>query len=560
MKAMKIVKFLMRYSPGSVVTAALAGIVSGACNAALLALFNYMLRDGATRVAWIVWAFAGLCLFLPFTRYVSEILLARISQDALFNLRLRLCRQILSAPLRHLEELGPHRLMTALTEDVPVITNTLVVFPLLCINLAVMLSGLIYLGLLSWPLLLAVLGLMVVGVVTYQLPVIKALRWLRLARDDADKLFDNFRSLTQGTKELKLHHRRRETFLIRVLQATADSMRDHNLAGMKVYTAAASWGQSLVFIVIGLVIFVLPSVQAVSTQTLVGYTITLLYLMTPLQLIMNTLPNLSRASVALGRVEELGLELGSKGVEGGSEGELLPVNGFRRLDLVGVTHSYRREGEKDDFTLGPIDLTVQAGEVLIIAGGNGSGKTTLVKLLTGLYVPESGEVRLDGKAVTEASREHYRQHFSVVFSDFHLFESLLGLDGPQLDERAREYLTQLQLSHKIEVKDGVLSTLELSQGQRKRLALLTAYLENRPVYVFDEWAADQDPTFKEIFYRQLLPELKERGKAVVVISHDDHYYYVADRIVKLDYGRVDYETSLAGVTPAMDGSPVGVAR
>jgi putative ATP-binding cassette transporter len=558
---MKIIKFLFRYSPAAVAAAAVAGVVSGACNAALLAVFNLALRDGASSGRGLAWVFAGLCLFLPLTRYVSEMLLSRLAQDALFNLRLRLCRQILGAPLRHLEELGPHRLLTALTDDVPVITNTLVVFPLLCINLAVTVSGLIYLGMLSWLVLLAVVGFMVLGIVTYQLPIIKALRWMRLAREDADQLFKNFRSLTQGTKELKLHYRRRESFLIKVLQATADSMRRHNLLGLRLYTAAASWGQSLVFIVIGLVIFLLPTLRPVDTPTLIGYTITLLYLMTPLQVIMNTVPNVSRASIALKKVEELGLELTSQGTEVDPVGDLLPVNNFRRLELVGVTHSYRREGEKDTFTLGPIDLAVDAGEIVVIAGGNGSGKTTLGKLLIGLYVPEGGEVRLDGQPVTDANREHYRQHFSVVFSDFHLFESLLGLDSPKLDERAREYLGQLQLSHKIEVKDGKLSTLDLSQGQRKRLALLTAYLENRPVYVFDEWAADQDPLFKEIFYHQLLPELKARGKAVVVISHDDHYYHIADRIVKLEYGRIDYEKSLRDFAePALGERPVGASR
>jgi putative pyoverdin transport system ATP-binding/permease protein len=139
----------------------------------------------------------------------------------------------------------------------------------------------------------------------------------------------------------------------------------------------------------------------------------------------------------------------------------------------------------------------------------------------------------------------------VVFSDFHLFESLLGLEGPELDERAREYIGQLKLTPKIEVKDGALSTLDLSQGQRKRLALLTAYLEDRPVYLFDEWAADQDPLFKEVFYYQLLPELKAKGKTIVVISHDDHYYHVADRIVKLEYGAVEYDSAATELEPAV---------
>jgi putative ATP-binding cassette transporter len=68
--------------------------------------------------------------------------------------------------------------------------------------------------------------------------------------------------------------------------------------------------------------------------------------------------------------------------------------------------------------------------------------------------------------------------------------------------------------------------------------LLTAYIEDRPIYVFDEWAADQDPFFKRVFYYNFLPELKARGKAVLVISHDDRYYNVADRIIRLDCGSV----------------------
>src|ERR1041385_2631360 len=553
---MKLLSFLIKYAPGSVALAVVFGVISGASNAAMLALFNSVLRGSGVSRTTLLWWFIALCVFLPLTRYASEMLLTRLSQDALMSLRMRLCRQILAAPLRHLEELGAHRLLTVLADDVPTITGTLVAFPLLCINIAVAIGGLVYLGRLSWVMLLVVLGLMVVGIVTYQLPIIKAMRVLRLAREEADNLYSHFRSLTMGTKELKLHRRRREAFITQVLQGTATSLRRHNIAGMSVYTAAASWGQSLVFVVIGLVLFVLPSIEHTDTLALSGYTITLLYLMTPLQVIMNTVPTLGRASISLQSVEKIGLELAAKGSEDVSTvANALPE--FRSLELRGVTHVYRREGEKENFVMGPIDLTLRSGELLFLVGGNGSGKTTLAKLLVGLYVPEEGEVRLNGRQVTDESREQFRQYFTVVFSDFHLFESLLGLEGPELDERAREYIAQLKLTHKIEVKDGALSTLDLSQGQRKRLALLTAYLEDRPVYLFDEWAADQDPLFKEIFYLHLLPELKSRGKTIVVISHDDRFYHVADRILKLEYGKIDYDSAADSLEPAvLEGQPL----
>ena len=191
--------------------------------------------------------------------------------------------------------------------------------------------------------------------------------------------------------------------------------------------------------------------------------------------------------------------------------------------------------------LGPIDLTFRPGELIFIVGGNGSGKSTLAKILTGLYPPESGVIYLDGKPVDDRSRDAYRQNFSVVFSDFFLFDSLLGMSPVNLDAHAKEYLVQLHLNHKVTVRDGVLSTTDLSQGQRKRLALLTAYLEDRPFYVFDEWASDQDPVFKEIFYTQLLPELKSKGKTVLVITHDDRFVYVADRCLKMEEGKLRSE-------------------
>jgi putative ATP-binding cassette transporter len=245
---------------------------------------------------------------------------------------------------------------------------------------------------------------------------------------------------------------------------------------------------------------------------------------------------LRRMGVALDSISRLGLLLKSAGLEPGPERSALPGPGHT-LELRGVTHAYYTE-DGSRFTLGPINLSIRKGRILFIVGGNGSGKTTLVKVLMGLYPSASGEILIDGRAITDQELDSYRQLFSAVFADFHLFDSLLGLQGPGLDERAGEYLAQLRLEHKVRIQDGVFSTTALSQGQRKRLALLTAYLEDRPFYVFDEWAADQDPLFKEFFYRQLLPALREQGKGVIVISHDDRYFPIADELVRLEDGQL----------------------
>jgi putative ATP-binding cassette transporter len=553
---MKTLTFLLRNSRALVIVAVIAGVLSGASNTGLLAIISAKL-SGGLRAGALVPLFILLCAVAPLTRIASELLLVQIGQKAIFDLRMKMCRRILAVPLSRLEELGAHRLTAALTDDVFAITNALVFIPLMCVNIAVVIGCLVYLGWLSWTVFLMVIGIIALGVISYQLPVAAAMNSLRRAREVEDTLFGNFRALIEGVKELKLHRRRRQSFVSDVLEASAQSYRRHNFKGMAVYAVASSWGQLLVFAVIGLVVFVVPNLEQVTTLTLMGYTLAILYMMTPLQVIMSTIPNIARANVALHKLEDLGLSLSAAGEPSDGptvEGEATDQPPCERLELAGTAHSYRHEGEERAFSLGPLDLSFRRGEIVFLVGGNGSGKTTLAKLLVGLYRPEAGAIRLNGQTITDENREVYRQHFSVVFADFYLFERLLGLDGPELEAHAREYLRRLQLEEKVQVSDGTLSTTKLSHGQRKRLALLTAYLENRPIYLFDEWAADQDPQFKEIFYLHLLPELKAKGKTVFVISHDDHYYFVADRIIKLDYGQVEYDRR-TGDEPA----PVSVA-
>lgn len=540
---MSLIWLLLRASWLNVAIAILTGLISGGCSARLIGLINSAISGTTDN---LVWSFVGLALIALFTGIISQVLLIKLAQEAVYSLRLRLSQGILSSPLGHLEELGANRLLATLTEDVQTLSNTIFIIPFLCVDIAIIAGCLVYLGWLSGTVFLVTVVFLVVAIASAQFLLNKARYFLDLAREEQDQLFKHFRTLTDGIKELKLHTSRRQAFLFEELQVSAAASRHQNVSALNTFAIAIGWGNLLFFTIVGLLLFGLPHLTSVSTPVLSAYILTITYLLVPFQNILERLPALFRANVSLQKIEKMRLVLASQQEEtetrGFGEKELSPTSKWEALELVQVTHIYRGEQEDSSFVLGALDLTFHPGDLVFIVGGNGSGKSTLAKLITGLYIPEAGEIRLDGKLITDENREWYRQHFSVVFSDFYLFERLLGM-GDSVDTKAQDYLQKLHLAHKVQVKNGILSTTTLSQGQRKRLALLTIYLENRPIYLFDEWASEQDPFFRDIFYNQILINLKQQGKAVLVISHDDRYFHLADRIIKLDYGKIEYDRS-----------------
>lgn len=535
---MKLVVFLLRSSLGTVGLVVLAGIIAGVTNTGLLIVINSALSKSDISQQTLVWSFAALCVAMLVSRAAAWIFLVQLAHRVTYKLRLELSARILAAPLQHLEKLGAPTLLATLTDDVAVIAGALTATPMLVVHIVVVITCLGYLGWLSLPALLGVFGFLTFGVLCYQLPLRRALHYLGASRRDLDALFKHFRSLIDGNKELKLHRARRAAFFHDHLEHAALSFRRKASVGDAIYALTASLGHLMIFILIGLLIFALPALQPTTPARTIGFSLVILYLLPPLEVIMSALPTFGRANVALQKIEATGLSLEAESVERSTDESSQLA--YQSLKLQGVTHAYNSE-DGDGFKLGPIDLSFRPAELVFLVGGNGSGKTTLAKILTGLYAPDEGAVYLDGEKITDETRDQYRQLFAAVFSDFYLFESLLGLGAGALDQQALQYLHRLQLDRKVQVIDGVLSTTDLSRGQRKRLALLTAYLEDRPCYVFDEWAADQDPLFKEIFYLRLLPELKARGKTVIVISHDDRYFHVADRILKLNYGKIEQE-------------------
>ena len=538
----------IRHSRTLIALAVLTSFLAGVGYTMLIALIKRALGGDLSSQSSAVWSFAFFCLAIPLCGFASQIVLLYLTSRASYELRIQLSRQILAAPLRQLEKLGAHRLLATVTQDIGSVIELVTVLPQMLTQLAMMAGCVVYLGWLSWKLLLIMLGYLAIGLLTHQLPLMRAFRYFRVMREQWDAMYKAFHGVIVGTKELKLNRRRRDAFFSEQLDPAAAGLRDNGFKGNAIAMAVSNWGQILFFIFIGVLLFVTPLLISIEPQVMIGYTLAVLFMITPLTMFLNQIPALERAYLAAERIEELGFSLSATKGESFALSSTSDTN-WQRLDLVNVTHSYRQDGGNTEFQLGPINLTLTAGELIFLIGGNGSGKTTLVKLLMGLYEPESGEIRVDNKVVTMADRDDYRQQFSAVFYDFYLFERLFGIEAKDIDGESQKYLDLLQLSHKLTVKNGNLSTIDLSQGQRKRVALLNAYLEDRPIYIFDEWAADQDPQFKRIFYYELVPELKSRGKTVIVISHDDRYYGLADRLIKLESGRVEYDQPVTREEP-----------
>lgn len=524
----------IRFARTTLALASLAGLIAGIGSTALVAVINTALQGHQLFGLEPLPAFAILCAAVPVAGLISQLLIIRLTSRATHDLRLRLADRIVAAPFRLLEALGPARLLAALTDDIASVANAITSLPVLIMQIGILGGCLAYLGWLSPPLLAAVVVYMALGIATHALPMRRSMAHFRRVRDEWDRMFEAFRDLTEGTKELKLNRERRRLFMAEQLTPPVEAIRHSNVWANGLALAAGNWGQALFFVFIGVVVFAWSSSAAVTT----GYALTILFMITPLTIIIHTMPSFARARVAADKVQALGLSLDRE--PGERVAGRAPPRAWRRLELSGVTHTYRSDTSSDEFRIGPIDLVIEPGELVFVIGGNGSGKTTLAKLVTGLYEPETGALRLDGCAITADNRDDYRQLFSAVFSDFRLFARLVG-PSASLEDDGRAQLARLQLGHKVAIAGARLSTLDLSQGQRKRLALLLACLEDRPIYVFDEWAADQDPAFREIFYRRILGELRGRGKTVLVITHDDRYYDVADRIIKLERGRIAHD-------------------
>jgi putative pyoverdin transport system ATP-binding/permease protein len=544
---MNITAFLYRESKLLLLLTTLAGMINGVSGAALAVVISRAVA-GTGKVDTLAMLFFGCCLLQLCTKSFSEVLMLRLTQNAIYKTRVEISKKLLSTPYRKLQKIGKSGLLTILTRDVDIFVNGLQYFPVAFGNLIVLTTCLAYVGWLSWQLFLLFAVIFACGMLMFHLAERRPIRKLVVIREHLEKVYNNFRGLVEGSKELQLNAQRGERFVETVVAPAARAAQKSYVSGISGYIWVLNVGNIMFYVVIGVLLFLIPMWLPQRAEVLSSVTLILLFLVRPVSDLMQVLPTVRQGSIALGRISQLDskLDMDSPLL---LDATLRPERAQAMIELKGVEYLHSVPNE-DEFRLGPIDLTVNAGEILFLIGGNGSGKTTLAMLLVGLYQPERGQVLMNGKPVTEADGAAYRANFSAVFSDFYLFDELLTEQHAELPAQAAHYIKLLGMESKVKVIDGKFSTTELSTGQRKRLALVVAYLEERPIYLFDEWASDQDPIFKNVFYTELLPELKRRGKTVIIVSHDDRYFECADRIVKLEHGKVRTEIDNRQVSEA----------
>ena len=530
-----------------IVLSAVTGIGAGAATVSLLATINRVLNTPGGLAGGLLLTFVALCAVSLLGRVISDVSTNLVGQRLVSQVRKNLAQKILSAPIDALERYRTHRLMPVLSQDVDMISDVAFALSETLIALAIALGCLAYLAVLSFPLFCILLVALVLGASIQMLAQARGVAGFWKARDFEEQLHKAYRGISEGAKELRMHRSRRALVFGEQIERIVDSIRVINSRAINTYVIATAFGSALFFLLIALILG-WAAFRSTDPVVLSGFVLVLLFLKGPMDQIAGALPGVGRAKVAFQRIADLSTRFASPEPHLHLDGAPGEAHLRDTIELRGVRYAFDAAEGSEPFVLGPIDLRLQKGELVFVVGDNGSGKTTMIKLLLGLYAPQGGEILVDGKGVAPEDRDDYRQLFTTVFSDFYLFEDLVsdgsagagstGDTAKGLPEAALPYLERLEIAHKVSVKDGSFTTTDLSTGQRKRLALVHAYLEGRPVLVFDEWAADQDPTFRHLFYTELLPELRAKGHLLVVISHDDRYFHLADRVITMRAGRI----------------------
>jgi len=474
--------------------------------------------------------FVAISVLIVSKRVFTE-LLAKISMKLYWNIRNEVVRLTLEPNYDKLKSIK-HRVFSVLLTDIGIFGNSAVNVSTFVTSSFIIIACFVYMFSMSWQLTLLTLGTTMVGIFLHQrIHSVHEKRFMKV-RELENDFVSHFSAILNGYKEFMMDHTKRSNVLSRYIMPLAEQSRTENIKAMVGLSNSMMLGQ-IIFNVLIVGILVSRVNVGISGSGIVAYMFTLIFLFNALETLMVLLPALVRLRVAadniVGLQEDLGRDPAKKQVSVGEKE-------FEKLTVEGVSYEYR--SEEQHFRVGPVSLEINRGESVFIYGGNGSGKTTLIYTMLGLLNPDHGRVILNSTEITKLNVSSFRDSIGVVFSDFHLFG--VNYSGRNIDPaKAKEYLKLFEIDHKVTFVDNYFSTTELSMGQRKRLALILVLLENKQLIILDEWAADQDPYFRNKFYHTIIPYLKtNEEKTIIAITHDDRYFDTADKLYKMEHGKM----------------------
>ncbi|WP_158923910.1 cyclic peptide export ABC transporter [Acidisphaera sp. S103] len=541
---MKLFRFIKPSSSAAAAQFLIVSLLAGVMNAGVLVIVNF-----ASQTAYgTVWSFY---LFFIFLLAVSVYFVAQSHafgmvavevEATVYRARLEVLDLVRRCELLSIEATGEARILGAMTGEAQRLSAAMAQLTTGLQSALVAVITAAYIAYVSG----AAFALWVISVAVAAYMILR--QWgisqdllIRATVKDGE-FQDTSAALLHGFKEVKLSRRRADA-LYEELFGLADESRAIRAEAQAGMNRSFVVGQVLFFLLIGSMVFLLPALGTISAKTLGQATMAVLFVLGPVSMIIGAIPALSSAEAAARAIYDLEATLQAQikaesSLLANDPAPLPERKDFRSLELRGVTFRYPRNERGSGFVLGPLDFRVNAGETVFITGGNGAGKSTFLRILTGLYPAQGGEILVDSRPVDEANLQDVRDRIAAVFSDYFLFRKLYGLTDTMEPDEADALLREMAIADKAAIRDGAFTTVQLSTGQRKRLALIAAVLEGKPLLVLDEWAADQDPVFRRKFYEEVLPSLKARGITIIAATHDDRWFHLADRQIRLSEGLI----------------------
>lgn len=541
------------------------GLISGGVSFMFLSFINLLIGvvlegGNSADVNYLIY-FCFLMLGFIWTRRALSYVIIKFSQRVFWTLRSDVLETLLKANYHQVEE-RKDQIYASLVHDVGVLTR----FSLSIINflsaLVMTLGCFVYLGIQSTSLLWITILVSLIGVAIYWIGVFLNKRKMEYARKLEDDFMKHFTSILDGFKEIHMNPKIGKDIFNWKIKGISNESYKNNTEAFTGFLNVQITGEVLFYCLIAVILLYNTYFFDESATAVVNYVFILLYLLAGINNLMLIIPEIVSARIASNKIERLRKDLNDERFDNTIEQSQMSISEFEELSVTNLVFKYRSvdrtsemggNGTMDSpegFSVGPVSFALKKGEAVFIYGGNGSGKTTMVNTILGIFSKDDGEITFNGTELTATNYSEYRALFSVVFSDFHLFDELYGLESIN-EEQINDYIKLFELEKKVTYQHGAFSSNKLSTGQRKRLGLIQALIRSKPILVLDEWAADQDPVFRKKFYTEIIPILKEKGYSIIAITHDDAYYHMADKLYKMDQGKLSEDTSLTQLKSEM---------